>query len=64
MKAVELRIKTDDDLRALLEDLHEKFSAMRFDLAQGKVKNTSLIREIKQDIARIKTVMRERNTIL
>lgn len=61
MKIGELRTKTDEDLRAFLEDLYEKLRVMRFDFAQGKVKNTAALREARKDIARVKTITRERS---
>jgi len=60
MKAKELRQKTIKDLRRLERELREKLRELRFDLASGKVKNVREIREIKKDIARILTVIREK----
>jgi len=60
MQAKELRQKTVEDLRKLERELREKLRGLRFDLASGKVKNVREIREIKKDIARILTVIREK----
>ncbi len=60
MKAKELKQKTIKDLRKLERELREKLRGLRFDLAAGKVKNVREIRKIKKDIARILTVIREK----
>ena len=60
MKAKELRQKTIEDLRKLERELRERLRRLRFDLASGKVKNVRELREVKKDIARILTVIREK----
>lgn len=62
MKPTELRVKSEEELRALLAELREKNRTLRFDLSQGKVKNTRALREIKKDIARILTILNERKS--
>jgi len=59
MKIEEIRQKSKPELKNLLEDLKEKIRTLRFDLATGKVKNVKEIREIKKDIARILTILKE-----
>ncbi|MCD6462997.1 MAG: 50S ribosomal protein L29 [Thermotogae bacterium] len=60
MKASELRDKTDEELRQMEEELKRKLMDLRFQLAMGKLKNTAQIKMVKRDIARIKTILRER----
>ncbi|PLV55643.1 50S ribosomal protein L29 [Thermotoga sp. SG1] len=60
MKASELRNYTDEELRSLLEEKKRQLMELRFQLAMGQLKNTSLIKLTKRDIARIKTILRER----
>lgn len=60
MKAVELKELTDQELSTKLEDTKKKFFEYRFQLEIGNLKNTSLINQVKKDIARIKTILRER----
>jgi large subunit ribosomal protein L29 len=62
MKAKELRKKTIKELRKMEMDLREQLRELKFALASGKVKNVRKIREIKRDIARILTVIREKLT--
>lgn len=60
MKTEELRKKTKEELEKLLAEKREKRAKLRFDLKTGKVKNIREIREIKKDIARILTILKEK----
>ncbi|MCD5396525.1 MAG: 50S ribosomal protein L29 [Candidatus Pacebacteria bacterium] len=60
MKTKGLRQKDVKDLRKLERELREKLRQLRFDLASGKVKNVREIRKVKKDIARILTIIREK----
>ena len=62
MNAAEFREMTNEELNeALLEAKEEKFN-LRFQLATNQLDNTARIGEVKRDIARILTVLRERET--
>ncbi|OQX59086.1 MAG: 50S ribosomal protein L29, partial [Thermotoga sp. 4484_232] len=50
----------DDELKNLLEEKKKQLMELRFQLAMGQLRNTSLIKMTKRDIARIKTILRER----
>ena len=58
MKALELRQKTPEELRALLGEKRGHAEELHFLLRQKKVKNVRELREIKKDIARILTLLR------
>jgi len=58
MKIAELRQKSKEELKKLLQDSRERLRQLRFDLAAGKVKNVRELRKIKKDIARILTILR------
>ncbi len=60
MKADELRRKSDKELQGQLRSYREDLRRMRFDLASGKIKNIRAIHSTKKDIARILTILRER----
>jgi len=60
MKANELREKTVNELDGVLVDLKSELFNLRFQLATGQLENTSRINAVKKDIARVKTVLRER----
>jgi len=60
MKPAEIRQKSKKELRELLNELKEKIRNFRFALASGKVKNIREIRGFKKDIARILTILKEK----
>ncbi|MBR3295771.1 MAG: 50S ribosomal protein L29 [Clostridia bacterium] len=60
MKANELRDMSVEELNKKLVDLKEEFFNLRFQKATGQLGNPVSIRDIKKDIARVKTVLRER----
>ena len=60
MKAAELRDLSDEELRGKLRELQEELFNLRFQLATGQLENTARIREVRKSIARMKTVIRER----
>ncbi len=60
MKATELRGLTDFELVAKIDELKTEWQSLRFDEAIGKTTDSTRIRKIKRDIARIKTIQTER----
>ncbi|MCD6545192.1 MAG: 50S ribosomal protein L29 [Thermotogae bacterium] len=60
MKANELRGLSDQELFEKLEDAKRQLMNLRFQLAIGQLDNKSKIKETKRDIARIKTIIKER----
>ncbi|HHB90251.1 MAG TPA: 50S ribosomal protein L29 [Anaerolineae bacterium] len=60
MKASELRDLTNGELQAKLDEAYEELLNLRFNQSIGQLKNTNRIKEVKRDIARIKTILRER----
>lgn len=60
MKTSELRQLSLQDLHAMARDSRAKLQSMRFELAQGKVKNIALLSRQRKEIARILTVLREK----
>jgi large subunit ribosomal protein L29 len=59
-KAAELRDLTDEQLLERVESAKEELFNLRFQLATGQLDNPSMIRKVRHEIARIATVMRER----
>ncbi|MBI4185031.1 MAG: 50S ribosomal protein L29 [Proteobacteria bacterium] len=57
MKANELRTKTDDELSDRLSELQKERFNLRFQRAGGQLENTARVREVRRDIARIKTIL-------
>jgi large subunit ribosomal protein L29 len=60
MTAAELREMDLDELTEALADAKEELFNLRFQLATNQLDNTARFKEVKKDIARIQTVMRER----
>ncbi|MDH4138557.1 MAG: 50S ribosomal protein L29 [Anaerolineae bacterium] len=60
MKAQEIRAMTSDDLVQRLDDTYEELFNLRFQFSTGQLENFNRLTEVKRDIARLKTIMRER----
>ncbi|HOV69002.1 MAG TPA: 50S ribosomal protein L29 [Clostridia bacterium] len=60
MKANKLSEYTDAELNKRLADLKGELFNLRFQLATGQLQNSMSIKACKKDIARIKTILRER----
>lgn len=60
MRAKELREKTNEALLRLIEERQADIVNFRLQLATGVVENTRRAREARKDIARMKTILRER----
>ena len=58
--AAELRSVASEDLVAKLSEAKEELFNLRFQNATGQLDNTARLRAVRKDIARIYTVMRER----
>ncbi len=57
MKAADLRAKTSDELKTELGDLKKEQFNLRFQAASGQLENTARVREVRRDIARIRTIL-------
>ena len=60
MKAEDLRAKSPDELKTELMSLKKEAFNLRFQQASGQLENTSRVRQVRRDIARVKTVLNER----
>jgi large subunit ribosomal protein L29 len=60
MKAADVRAKTDDELSGELDMFGKEIFNLRFQRANGQLENTARVRQVRRDIARIKTVLGER----
>ncbi|EKM99190.1 MULTISPECIES: 50S ribosomal protein L29 [Acidocella] len=58
--ASDIRAKSPDELKALLVDLRKEQFNLRFQRATGQQENTSRVRTVRRDIARVKTILAER----
>ena len=60
MKAQELRDKSVDELQAELIRLRKEQFSLRMQFASGQLGQTHLVTEARRDIARVKTIMKEK----
>jgi large subunit ribosomal protein L29 len=60
MKANELRGKNGDELQKELEGLLKAQFGLRMQVATQQLSNTSQIKKVKRDIARVRTLMKEK----
>lgn len=56
MKAEEVRAKTADELDTQLVDLKKEQFNLRFQKATGQLENVARVRQVRRDIARVKTI--------
>jgi large subunit ribosomal protein L29 len=59
-KALDLRTIEDDELVSKLREAKEELFNLRFQAATGQLENHGRLRAVRKEIARIYTVMRER----
>lgn len=60
MKASDLRELTGEELQTKLTELKEELFNLRFQLAVNQLENSNRIGAVKKDIARVSTVLRQR----
>ena len=60
MKAKEFRELTVEELKQREKDLAGEFFNLKFQLATNQLSNTMKLTQVKQDIARVKTILREK----
>lgn len=61
MKASDVRTKTADELKQELLDLKKEQFNLRFQGATQQLDNTARVRQVRRDIARVKTILREKS---
>lgn len=60
MKAVEIRDLPIEELRKRLHDEEESLANLRFQLATSQLESPIKVRTVRRDIARIKTIIRQK----
>ncbi len=60
MKAKELREMTVDELELKEKELTEAYFKMKIKAKMGQLENTSALRHLRRDIARVKTFIRQK----
>jgi large subunit ribosomal protein L29 len=60
MQAQEIRKMSAEEIQSELLEAHRQLFALRRDHATGRLEDTNRIKAVKSDIARLKTILRER----
>jgi len=60
MKSQDVRAKTDDELKGQVDELKKEQFNLRFQRASGQLENTARVRQVRRDLARVKTILGER----
>jgi large subunit ribosomal protein L29 len=60
MKASDIRTRTIDELSEEIDTLAKEIFNLRFQRASGQLENTARVRQVRRDIARIKTILGQR----
>ena len=60
MKATEIRELTVDELRARVKDLDDQIFRLRIQKSMGQLEAPGKVRDVRRDLARIKTILREK----
>ncbi len=61
MKAIEIRKMSAEELEAKLKELKSELFNLRFQHAINQLENPHKIADVKKDIARVMTILREKN---
>ncbi|MDQ5815452.1 MAG: 50S ribosomal protein L29 [Actinomycetota bacterium] len=64
VKGSEIRDLSDDELERRLEETREELFNLRFQHATGQLDNYQRLRQLRRDVARIRTIARERELTL
>jgi large subunit ribosomal protein L29 len=62
VNAAEIRDLTDEEIRERITESQEELFRLRFRGATQQLDNPLLIRQLRRDVARMKTILRERET--
>ncbi len=60
MKAEDIRVKSPEELETVLADLKREQFNLRFQSASGQLENTARVRQVRRDVARVRTLLAEK----
>lgn len=60
VKVNDLRAKSDEQLNDMVQELNKEALNLRFSQSTGELKNTARCRQVRRQIAQIKTILTER----
>jgi large subunit ribosomal protein L29 len=61
-KAVDIRDMSTDDIKTRIAEAQEELFRLRFRGATQQLENPALIKSLRRDVARMRTILRERET--
>jgi large subunit ribosomal protein L29 len=64
MQAHDIRALSSEEIMVKLRDVQEELFNLRFQLTIGQLENHSRITQLKRDVARLKTILRERELVV
>lgn len=63
MQAQEIRMLSSEEIESRLDEAYQTLFRLRFDWASGQLQDNNRLVEVKRDIARLKTILREREIL-
>jgi large subunit ribosomal protein L29 len=60
MKAKDLRNQTEEELRMKEKELYDQLFKLRFQAATAQLEKPAMIRNVRRDLARVKTILRQK----
>ncbi len=60
MKASQIRAMTDEEIARTLDESYQELFNLRFQFATGQLRNTARLSQVRREIARLRTILRER----
>jgi large subunit ribosomal protein L29 len=63
VKAEDIRTKTVDELSDRLNELNKEAFNLRFQAASGQLENTARVRQVRRNLAQIKTILNEKKRV-
>jgi large subunit ribosomal protein L29 len=60
MKVMEIRELTVDDIRARVKELDDQLFRLRLQKSMGQLEAPAKVRDVRKDLARMKTILREK----
>ncbi len=64
MEAREIRAWTTEELQGRLDDAYRELFTLRRELSMGRLEDHNRLRGVKRDIARMRTILRERELMV
>lgn len=60
MKAADIRNMSDEEIRSRIDDTRHELMNLRFQVVTGQLTDTSQLKNVRRDIARLETILHER----